>query len=513
MEEKILKIVNILGRFSIEDVAAYLECDENDIAPYIKRFEEDEILTKLTDDLYLYDKSNRTKLKKKLIIEQEKTDFNYIMPKNKLFNLENFRKFPAEQVFTKKRDLDYYNKSDERMKKLLIKHIVLFSLVGYRPFAETKIYLYKIAKEFPEYKMDVQWYRIKYKRYMEEGLPGLYQNKLCTIDNKAYEEFKKMYLSPKRYTGAAVYELLKMKGFDSDSLPSVVTFMHRLKSEYSEEAIKIYRSDIKKGHYSNGVVTFKQVKGAQDVLFETAVQEYFNILASNKIQISKAKRHNIFKVGEYFGKYKLRNISTEEILKYRKMLVSKGYSVGTVRGMIVLILEILKMNRIIIDATIFDIIIDSYKIYTEEEIKEIIKKCGPEAWIISLGLKLTELQALEYEDITYDKGEVLINKCYHGGKIIKYHNFKAKPIKMPKFLLNNIDKSKTGLIFGQIEMPTYESCLCTHIKLLQDQNIPMNLIAKEMRYNDIKTFYTQFHQLFPKEFEPDFDILEPLNII
>jgi hypothetical protein len=48
---------------------------------------------------------------------------------------------------------------------------------------------------------------------------------------------------------------------------------------------------------------------------------------------------------------------------------------------------------------------------------------------------------------------------------------------------------------------------------LQDQNVPFHLIAKEMRYKDLKTFYSQFHQLFPKEMDDNFDIFKPLGII
>ena len=40
------------------------------------------------------------------------------MKKNEIFNLENYKYFPAETVFKRKTDLDYYNKCDERTKNL-----------------------------------------------------------------------------------------------------------------------------------------------------------------------------------------------------------------------------------------------------------------------------------------------------------------------------------------------------------------------------------------------------------
>jgi hypothetical protein len=42
--------------------------------------------------------------------------------------------------------------------------------------------------------------------------------------------------------------------------------------------------------------------------------------------------------------------------------------------------------------------------------------------------------------------------------------------------------------------------------------IPLEVIAKEMRFKTYRTFYMQFQNLFPKEISPDFDILKPLNI-
>ena len=516
MEKKILKIASILKNFSVDDLSTYMECDASEITPYLKDLEENAAITKLPNNNYLYENVNRVKPRRRIRRKKEDNEkkyFNYSVLGNQLFNLENFRNFPAEQVFLQKEDLEYYNNSDERMKKYLIKNVVLFSLVGRRSEAETKLYLNKIAEEHPEYKINDKWYMEKYKRYREGGLCSLYQNRLCSVDNAAYEEFKKIYLTPKRYSATVVYELLKMKGFDSDLLPSLMAFMHRLNSEFSKEAIERFRSEIKKEEYSDDVVTLKYVECAKDTLFKNAVKEYLHIIALNKIQIRPEKKRNISNLNKYFGKYELRDISIEEIVEYRKKLIAEGWCISTVRGIILLLLEILKINRVNLDASIFDIVLTSYKIYSYEEIKDIVKQCGPEAWIIALGLKLTELQVLQYEDIDHEKKVVLINKRYQRGRIIKYNVKSVKSIKIPKLLLNNIDKNKTGLIFGQVEMPTYESCLCTHIKLLQDQNVPFHLIAKEMRYKDLKTFYSQFHQLFPKEMDDNFDIFKPLGIV
>ena len=130
-----------------------------------------------------------------------------------------------------------------------------------------------------------------------------------------------------------------------------------------------------------------------------------------------------------------------------------------------------------------------------------------------MGLKLSELQAIQYEDINFEKETLSINKRYMHGKLVQFKHLQIKEIKMPHYLINKIDKNKIGFIFGQIQMPNYESCLYAHIMLLQSQNVPINLIAKEMGYNSIHTFYRQFHHLFPQKLDEDFDILKPLGFI
>ena len=166
MEQKILKIMNILKRFSIDDLAGYMECDSSELIPYIDELIKDEVVHRISNDEYLYEKTKSSKIKRKLNTKHVRVETNFKLSENQLFDLEKFRDFPAEEVFTKKRDLDYYNKCDEKMKKLLIKHVVLFNLAGDMTFSEAAIFLGRISKEYPEYKMNAQWYRIKYKRYI-----------------------------------------------------------------------------------------------------------------------------------------------------------------------------------------------------------------------------------------------------------------------------------------------------------------------------------------------------------
>lgn len=506
--------MNILKKFSLEDLSAYMECEINEIFPYIEKFKKEGIINQLSGDEYVYDNSQNTNLKRKLRIEKIKVDSDYTMAENQLFNLDNYKQFPAEQVLTNKRDLDFYNKCDERMKKILIKHIVLFNLAGNMTVGELKEYLGQISKQFPEYSMCAEWYRIKYRRYLAEGLPGVYKGTYSTLSNKAYFQFKKIYLSHNKYTQEEAYELLKMKyGYDDDSIPKVNVFMLRLRRECSKETINKLRSNIKKSRKaSNDIQTFKHRKNTPKMLFKDAIDTYTNILITNKIEISQSKKYTMGKLQEYFNDYKLEDIVPEEIKKYRQYLLSKGYGVATATGFISLLLSILKMCGIVFERKIFEIITDSCKDLTNDEIRDLVMQRGAEAWVIILGLKLAELQVVQYEDIDFEKETVLVDKSCQNGKIKKLHHSQIKLLKLPPILFNSIDRNKKGNIFGKIELPMYESCLCAHIKLLQQQQVPLNIMAKEMRYRNVRTFYIQFHHLFPKELDPDFDILKPLDI-
>ena len=513
MEQKILKIMNILKRFSIDDLAGYMECDTSELIPYIDELIKDEVVHRISNDEYLYEKTKSSKIKRKLNTKHVRVETNFKLSENQLFDLEKFRDFPAEEVFTKKRDLDYYNKCDEKMKKLLIKHVVLFNLAGDMTFSEAAVFLGRISKEYPEYKMNAQWYRIKYKRYIAEGLPGLYQCKLCTIDNKVYEEFKKIYLSPKQYTQEQAYELLKMKGYESDAIPTLPTFMHRLKQEYSREAIKKIRTPITQD--SSAKTTQKRKPKPQNMLFEDAANKYWKMIKDNNVsyKVANDKKRNIEKLKEYFKGYKLRDIIQEEIIKFRTHLTSKGVCFATVKALTGLLLIILKMCGFCSGYDIYENLTQSAEIYPLETVKSLIQEDGAESWVIAMGLKLGELQAIQYEDINFEKETLSINRRYMHGKLVQFKRLQIKEIKIPHYLINKIDRNKTGFIFGQIQMPNYESCLYAHIMLLQSQHVPINLIAKEMGYDSIHTFYRQFHHLFPQKLEDDFDILKPLGFI
>ena len=302
-----------------------------------------------------------------------------------------------------------------------------------------------------------------------------------------------------------------IKQFEVDNIINKTSDNHYLYNKPILNA-RLSKNSIKKSTQEAGNAKTRKKRKITNVLFEDAVKEYLCYLVSKKIKIYKSKKYSLKKLEKYFHGFRLEKINKEEIIKFKKYLLTTGFGLETVTGLIGVLLAILKMYGYKYDRKIFENSKNSCIVFTNDDIKNLVLQCGPEAWTIILGLKVSEIAALQYEDIDFRKGTVTINKTYHDKTIYKI-NFKyAKILKLHPILLNSIDKKKKGPIFGEIEMPLYESCICAHFNLLQQQNIPLELIAKEMRYKTYKTFYVRFKDFFPKEISPDFDILKPLNI-
>ena len=70
-----------------------------------------------------------------------------------------------------------------------------------------------------------------------------------------------------------------------------------------------------------------------------------------------------------------------------------------------------------------------------------------------------------------------------------------------------LDKKGTGVIYENVDMDDSTVLLNTHVKLLLDKNVPMNVICKNLGYKNLYDFEMRFNFLFQKELDKDFDIL------
>ena len=515
MEKQILKLAKILNKFSIDDLSSYMDEPSELIMSTIKNLCKDDKLKKVSENNYCYIKPTEMQKceDKDKAVPYLNNVFNF--EKDGLFNPANYKDFPAEKVFQRASDLEYYNACTAQTQQIIIKQVILFILIGDLSHAEVQIYLQSLVKKNPIYKMNAQWYKIKLKRFIEEGVPGLYRNQLSNIDNGTYKIFKELYLSPKRYSQDEAYAIMRATVDDDSKLYNLATYAARLRKEYSQEAIKKMRSIPKQEEINEDIKklqVFQKYDKPEVVKFEVAAKNYWNAVIQNNLGINRTKVSHIKKLIAYFGDFLLGEIVYAEIQKYRKHLISKGVPVLIVRAILQTLALIMKISGINLDYQLYSNMNKDIKLLTLDEIKEIITKNTPETWVIAMGLRINDLEEVCYEDIDFNTRELILDKSNYKGKIRFFRKHQhIKRLKIPVLIINKLNRNKKGRIFKDVYIDDYEKYLYAHVMLMLSQNVSINIISKNMGYKSLHTFEMLFGHLLPQELDKDFDIFKNIN--
>jgi len=149
-------------------------------------------------------------------------------------------------------------------------------------------------------------------------------------------------------------------------------------------------------------------------------------------------------------------------------------------------------------------------------------------FIFSLGINEAALLALDYEDIDFKEKTIKINKLLYKNKIEKYNcAYQRRFLKIPAKLFNEIPKTKSGRIFNispdsldkeiaklalalNIKDLTYEDFIDTHVKILIDNKIQVNLISSNLGFGDIRDFLKRYKNIIP---ETTPELFDPLDLI
>lgn len=147
-------------------------------------------------------------------------------------------------------------------------------------------------------------------------------------------------------------------------------------------------------------------------------------------------------------------------------------------------------------------------ILTDYEIKEIIKDRFSELWILCLSITPAELEALDYNDINFENNTVNINKFFY--KTVQKHRrtYKIRTLKLHPLLFKTLNPHGKGKIITNLDIKNFEVLQNTHVKLLLEQNVPINIIYKNMGFQCLNDFENIFKYLLPNKLEDDFDILK-----
>lgn len=511
MKQKIQKLCKMLNRFSLNDLVSMSEISENEILPIIEQLLEENVI-KQTGEEYIYIPTLNKIQMPVLISKEESKKYKTketVFKKSVLFNVSAH--FP-----NKKEEAIYLNAPDWA-KSYLIKYTTLLRACGNLRGDDLKKFIERFNSEHPDYKTSYSSFIRKRKLYARNGLKGLipaYKNdSKSTVAPEMYEEFKNLYLNQNNYSVRKCLDIIAHK-HNYDTMPTGGCFMRVLRKEFSDEAIERFRMIpmelptltpnnpvVKKEIQTNKITKEKFIDGAE---------LYLKALKNKKTEtdicrIGYVKNHLI----PFFKNYKFRDITQDTINNYINSYLAQGYSMGSINRFLaslsIIINTFADINNTIIYTT--NNAIPVTDVLTPKEIEEILKNNTPDLWYLTLGIKPSELAALNYEDIDYKAGTVKINKVMQQGSIQRYRTmYQQRELKIPRVLLHKISKNN-GAIFYNINSNNYEKILNTHIKLLLDKNVQINIIAENLGFRTTSEFENRYKFLLPQKLEDNFEIL------
>ena len=77
---------------------------------------------------------------------------------------------------------------------------------------------------------------------------------------------------------------------------------------------------------------------------------------------------------------------------------------------------------------------------------------------------------------------------------------------MPDILFKTLLPNGRGLIFKDVEIKNPSVLLNTHVKLMLDKKVPLNIISKLLGFQNLNEFDAVFGFLLPKDLEDGFEI-------
>ena len=102
-----------------------------------------------------------------------------------------------------------------------------------------------------------------------------------------------------------------------------------------------------------------------------------------------------------------------------------------------------------------------------------------------------------------------ISKALFGDNEQVYRSkYRIRELKLPKVLFEQLKQNGRGLVFGLIELQDFEKLMNTHIKLMLDKKVQLNIISRNLGYYNIKDFEQRYNFLLPQSLDEKFDIFK-----
>lgn len=518
MKQQILKLAKRLNRFTLQDIQTMVELDE------VKTIE---ILNALIDNGCL--KQNKEEY---FFIASVKTNLNE--PKNQK------RKIPdtlpnIEDLITSEEDLKLYHQLSNNEKETVYKYLVLIKTAGDLGGVALESFLLKFGKKYPKLQMAYTTFYKKRSLYSQGGFKAIipkrgFNSGKTVVTAEQYNTFKTLYLSPDALTADECVRKMEKAGlFQNDIIPASITFERKLKKEFTKTQIFYFR---KRPTFGSQILN--QIAELNNQKYKSFIDganaflnsEYIKTLNQQKAICSGIKNHLI----PYFKQYKFSDINEDTLRQFKKDMLSSGLSPASLSRLVIY------LKYIVEGYSTETIEIQTYKkanattlgLKNKYELITTVNKVKysdlylPVLLVVSLGLKLPEVEALNWDDIDLMNKEIKIDKIMLNGKLIKYRkNHQKRICKIPSTLCNVLkaEKAKAMKMFGNItneELKTitnesnlsFDTLRDSYIKDLIDNKIPLNLIAKRLGFCHTNEFLEHYENLIDKTLLDNYDPLK-----
>ena len=508
MKQQIKKLCKQLGRFDFNDFAGILELPDEEVQKLLNELTSDKVIRQISGTEYAYIPVVP------LTAQKEVPQMPPLTVKNRVLSPEELKPFNNED------QQKIFDEAPEYNQRHIIKCLNIFKLTnGLRGNELIKMLRY-ITQEYPEYKMGYNSYLRWKSEYARFGIRGLLkkprsESNKFTISEELLSEYEEIFLSPKKYSMRVAWEILKSRHPD-EYIQGDRSFNRALNKKYSKEYINKKRSFLAK------IPEFKKEeekpKKSKKKVFEKvkdAFNDYLKIIENKNDNFSVCARGYIKNhLFPFWGEYKFKDITQKSIITYQSKMLANGYSTSSIQRFISLFQKIIKKYSDV-DNLFFsskNTILPSIenRVLTDKNIKKIITDDNKiqDLWILTTGITPAELSALTYDDINYENKTVKISKVKFKDKAENIRaKYKLREINIPDILFDKISKNKEGCLFREVKITNFDLLLNTHIKLMLDKNVQINIISKNLGFCTLTEFENRYNFLLPQKLNDDFQIL------
>lgn len=509
MINDVLKLIRIFQSFTIDELLPVLECSKNELLPIIEQLEAKKIIVH-SNNKYFYLKNAKSSPQSVNTVKKCNTQ-NKIYNPEYLITINKYYETEPEKLFYKERDIDFFKQAYSQLKERIIAYLKIIDKIYNMDLETTENFLRKLKEQYPALRFkNITTIKLR-DNFKKIGLRAFETAKVHQknfIPEKMYLDFKKIFLYSNKYSFLGAYNELGNIGYNMKLIPCYKTFQDRIKEEFTQAEINNMRNNININPLVSTLsfdILKTYVNSTSTKTFKKSVEEFLNNFPDENCAIFRRRaRHIKIHLLPYFEQFAWNEITASELQKFIKHKIEDcHYKYETIRE---IVFTLYKIKREYVDDTPKEL--QAKNSLTKEDIMKIHNDI-PKLWIIATGFTETELLGLRYEDVNYEKKTIISKNLFKNGELLKINKPSLwKEIRLPNKLLNKLDKNKKGLIFKNIHFDNQEILRNTFFFLCIEKNVPFNIIARQLGFNNLQVFYKEHKKYIPKEC--DIDLLEDI---